>query len=561
MQLRELTLERFGPFQRYKISFPEDDRVTVLLTGRNNEGKSNILLGLKLLEAGAKVVNQSRQAFVLDGKTFYRLRRTDVAGLTLGRLIHNYGEDRAVVRARFSGNFELSVIIDPTEQDFYADYSGVIPPHLGKLFGFVPPLGPLAEEEELLSERHLHNSVNTSLSPRHFRNQAAQLLSDDEQALFRELVSQTWPEVSIGKIEYDVGTNRYSCFFKEGRFEREIAWAGQGLQIWLQILLHMVRLRESAILILDEPEVNLHPEKQNDLVRVLHEHHFGSVIVATHSVELMNNVNVSHIVHVQKRTTQPRIKDTSDRAYLNIVRSEIGSGFNLVASQFEHVDLVLFTEDQFDADILIDLGAAFGIHRKTFQIPLYGFSEHRKCIAYRDAYRLLIGKEGTKFVCVLDRDYYPTAYLDGIQAKLSSGGVQVVYTPGKEIENLFLDPEMLLSLVPEQDRSEWLEFWESLFVKHYDDSLGSCVKLHLEFTDPRPDMKTCLASAKAWLDRGWNDPELRHLYLPGKAALKDIRRWHQEKYRRTITQKGLEAAIADIGAPELRKWLREALAL
>ena len=159
------------------------------------------------------------------------------------------------------------------------------------------------------------------------------------------------------ELNYQKG--KIYCYYKENKIEREISWAGQGLQVWFQIIAHLVRLRKVSILILDEPEINLHPEKQNELVRILKDYYHGSVIIATHSVELMNNVSVSHIVNVQKKDNEPKIKSTDDRIYLNLVRSQIGSNFNLVASQFEEFDVIIFTEDTLDFNIISQIASYF----------------------------------------------------------------------------------------------------------------------------------------------------------------------------------------------------------
>ena len=53
------------------------------------------------------------------------------------------------------------------------------------------------------------------------------------------------------------------------RTEKELVWAGDGVQIWLQLLLHVFRLRERDVVVLDEPDVFLHPDLQRRLVWLL----------------------------------------------------------------------------------------------------------------------------------------------------------------------------------------------------------------------------------------------------------------------------------------------------
>lgn len=52
--------------------------------------------------------------------------------------------------------------------------------------------------------------------------------------------------------------------------EREIFWAGDGYQVWFQILLHLWRVWDTAdAVILDEPDSYLHADLQRRLVRML----------------------------------------------------------------------------------------------------------------------------------------------------------------------------------------------------------------------------------------------------------------------------------------------------
>lgn len=78
MHLNSILLRNFGPFKEYEIRLPEEDQVCVLLTGKNNEGKSCIIRALKLLNAATKVLGQRRQAFDVNGDIRYRLLQSDL---------------------------------------------------------------------------------------------------------------------------------------------------------------------------------------------------------------------------------------------------------------------------------------------------------------------------------------------------------------------------------------------------------------------------------------------------------------------------------------------------
>jgi predicted ATP-dependent endonuclease of OLD family len=343
-------------------------------------------------------------------------------------------------------------------------------------------------------------------------------------------------------LEINHRTGKIYCYYKEHGTEREISWAGQGLQVWFQIITHLVRLRNSSILILDEPEINLHPEKQNELIQILRDYYQGSIIIATHSVELMNNVNVSHIINVQKRHSEPKVKCTSDRLYLDLVRSEIGSNFNLIASQFEDFELIIFTEDSFDYSIIQQLASLFGISRRAFNIPIHGFSEFRKCISYKHAYELLIGKE-INYTLVLDRDYYPIEYLKDVVSNLRKYGIRVLFTPAKEIENMFLSPDVLSLLIPEVSRRSFTTMWDKAFESLRIDCYANYISLHKQFLNTKLDTKTITKQYTPAFEQKWNDPSKRHELIAGKAALKVLRDFYRRELKKNLSQSNLIEAL------------------
>ncbi len=287
----------------------------------------------------------------------------------------------------------------------------------------------------------------------------------------QHIVSNSWGNIELQKPEHKYTDGRIDCFYRESGVLREVSWAGQGLQVWFQIITHLVRLRKTSFLVLDEPEINLHPEKQNDLLSIIRQYYRGTVLIATHSVELMNNVNVSHILHVRKGNSQLKFKQTSDRANLEMIRSSVGSNFNLIASQFEDCEMIVFTEDTSDFKRLENLAHGFGIRKTVLNVPLHGFSEYRKAIFYKEAYTLLIGKD-VRYMVVLDLDYYPEQYLKRIESELGEQGIEVVFTLGKEIENLFLYPDVIAGFIQPPERDAWKTVWGDLFREHKYDAFG-----------------------------------------------------------------------------------------
>lgn len=555
MRIKELKLRNFGPFREYTIPFVSEDSACLLLTGKNNEGKSSIIKALQLLDAATRVIDKSKQEIMHEGIFFYKLLVQDTENLSIGRMVHNYEASKAEIHGVFSDGFRLSVYLDPSEDLAYAERRGRVPNDIQQIFGFIPVLGPISEDEDIIAGiPYLCANMRTSLAPRHLRNYFYQILTDDEFQMVRDIIKSSWPGVELLDFTVDRMSNKLVCFFKEGRIEREISWAGQGLQVWFQIITHLVRLRNTAVLILDEPEINLHPEKQNDLIRIIRDYYSGSIMIATHSTELMNNVNVSHIINVKKRQKHPVIKSTANRAYLEVVRAEIGSNFNLIASQYEEFDLIIFTEDVSDYVIISELARAFKIRKKAFNIPLHGFSEHTKAAAYKNAYELLIGKN-VDYTILLDRDYYPNKFLLKTKKALEAFVIRTIFTFGKEIENLFLAPSTLRRLIPGQDKNKFDEYLNTVFDDLYSDCYSSYISLHKQFLPRHLDTKTVVQKYTPKFNTAWNSKQRRYNIIAGKEAIKRIRTFYHGAYRENLTQSVLIDAVVATDTGQIRKFI------
>lgn len=544
MKLKSLILEHFGPFDYYQLDLPTDDGACILLTGKNNAGKSSIIRALKLLDSAMKLARQSSQPI------FAPLPKKDTEDIEINKYIHNYKtDDTAIITGILDTNRNVEVYLDSADNTV----SFGLPPYahrsMAKLFGFIPQLGQLSERETLISQKHMLQSLNTTLAPRHLRNHFHYLITPDEFSLIKSITKDSWDGIELQEPKLDTQTSILYCLYKEGAFVSEIAWAGQGLQIWLQIITHMVRLSDVSTLVLDEPEIFLHPEKQHHLIQILREYYNGTIIIATHSSELMNNVDISHIIHVQKNTQKTKIVQVSDRNELEKIRGYIGSNFNLVASQFEDVELLLATEYQLDYDILHQLALAYGIKTKTQSVRISGFNNWKDSIHYKQAYSMFFGKQ-VKCSLLLDRDYYPQVYLDTIKDELTLHKINVVFTPGKEIENLFLEEDLLKALIPKGDSKELEDFLDEIYKNEYDNCFPRYVEFHLRFSAERKgkaSYATTHRDLKPSFDANWNDKKKRHNLIPGKSTLAKLRVFFKEHYNMTLPTSLLATHLVETG--------------
>ena len=112
------------------------------------------------------------------------------------------------------------------------------------------------------------------------------------------------------------------------RTPKELYWVGDGMQIFVQILTHLWRLRSADVVILDEPDLYLHADLQRRLVRLL-DSTPAQTITATHSSEMLAEASSDSVVWVDK--SRRRAVRRPKPASLEDLSTQIGSSFNLAA--------------------------------------------------------------------------------------------------------------------------------------------------------------------------------------------------------------------------------------
>jgi predicted ATPase len=111
-----------------------------------------------------------------------------------------------------------------------------------------------------------------------------------------------------------VEITRVRMLVRDGAFTGELSAMGHGLQMWLQMLWFLARSRSVATVVLDEPDVYMHADLQRRLIRFLSaDQTQRQLVIATHSVEMMAEVQPSDVVVVDAARPRSRAaNDTSD---------------------------------------------------------------------------------------------------------------------------------------------------------------------------------------------------------------------------------------------------------
>ena len=307
----------------------------------------------------------------------------------------------------------------------------------------IPVLGPIEQHELIVTDDTVRRAAGTSRASRHFRNYWRK--NPEGFEAFRLLVEHTWLGMSIGQPERaSFMEDRLTMFVSENRIDRELYWSGLGFQIWCQLLTHISRCSNSDLLVVDEPEVYLHPEVQRQLLGILRAVN-PDILLATHSVEILGEADPAEILLVDK--SQRSARRLRDIEGVQHALDSIGSIQNITLTELARNRRLLFVEGLDDYKIirrfakilgLPELAAGSGITA----LESGGFESWSKVQALAWGFRKTLGSE-LQIAAVYDRDYRCDEESAQLQGELQSEIKVAHFHRRKEIENYLLSPTVL----------------------------------------------------------------------------------------------------------------------
>ena len=319
------------------------------------------------------------------------------------------------------------------------------------LVGTIPVLSPVDRHESLLSEQYVAKSLSSRLASRHFRNQLALLrhesssTHDDQLDEFLAYCRLWLPEIALNRPELRDTPDgpEYDVYYREGSSSKEIVWAGDGIQVFIQLLLHTFRFRTYDVMILDEPDVYLHADLQRRLLRLLN----GlspQVILATHSTEIATESPPEAIAWMDRM--RKRAIRAPDAATLEQLSKSIGSQFNLRLARLLRTKRAVFVEGK-DMSLLRNLVTKVGAVELVTEahiavVPLEGAANWRRLQGFSwVASNLLQGS--IKGFAVLDRDYHHPRAVESLTKALAEEGIELHVWQRKELESYLIHPRLI----------------------------------------------------------------------------------------------------------------------
>jgi energy-coupling factor transporter ATP-binding protein EcfA2 len=446
--LTSIRIQNFRGFEEHELPF---SGLTVVV-GRNNAGKSTIVEALRLLgiisaryrnlpyHAAPKRMNLPARYQGVSPS----LRNMEI---NFDAMFFGYGDPAAKIIGEFSDGASITVFLAAEDQVF-----GVIRAAGGQLvtstsmartvvipaINIMPQVTPVQAREGILSEDYVRSAMSSRLASLHFRNQIRVL--PDLMREFQHAVEETWPGVQILELN-SAGSKPGDQLYLQVRnedFVADIGSMGHGLQMWLQTIWFLVRASPDSTVILDEPDVYMHADLQRRLIRYL-KGRYRQVIVATHSIEIMSEVDPSEVLVVERKRSKSNFA-TSLPAVQRVV-STIGSAQNIQLARLWTSRRALLVEGK---DIKI-LRAFQDTLQPETSVPLDnlpnmsigGWGGWNYAIGSSMMIRNSLGQEVICY-CVLDSDYHTSDSIKRRYDEAKERSVQLHIWSRKEIESYLL---------------------------------------------------------------------------------------------------------------------------
>lgn len=551
--IHSLQFENFKKFQRFSIGCKE----TNILVGPNNAGKSTALDALRIFRDVYRYASRNNPRLMeqpgIGVCGSYRMPPS-LIGIPIENVVRDYGDDPAKIEIRLTNESRLHVWLHPDEAvNAFVQTDKALPrtaSDFRRLFPIdlviVPTLSALEEREPLVKPETAARNENTRLASRNFRN----ILYNKSEIEFQEfsnLCKEGWNDIEIRFPEIVRGDPSYlTLMYEENRIHREIYWSGFGFQVWMQVMAQFMRAKEDSVLILDEPDIYLHPELQKKIVRMAKEN-FDQIFIATHSTEIMNEADPGDILSIVPGN-RTAIRVQTDEAYRKVY-SYLGSSENAEFARLARADRIIFFEgkekglirkfaSKFDGDDIFQ-------DPKTAYLQAGGFSQWIRVREVDWALHNIFGLD-VRIAALFDRDYRCEEEIHEFKRSLENQELWVDVLDRKEIENYALIARPLFAAIQKRVSSRGAnisdEEIDARIVRILDSFKGACHAQHLAHylahhrgMDKRTSESTHLERGNARFEAQWKAVEGRLAIVPGKEFIAVLSTELQRDFGTTLT--------------------------
>jgi hypothetical protein len=521
-----------------------------IVVGRNNAGKSTIVEGLRLvaiITERYKNIAFKKVPDWIDLPLSHRGVSVSLAGLNISwqNIFHRYQDPPGKILATFSNGYKLTVhigadkkihaVIQKSNNHVIGNKGQAITAKLPKL-SVLPQISPLQKEENILSTDYVKANISSHLSSNHFRNQLS-IFYDEYFEEFKSLAEDSWPGLQIIALEgrKNLPEEPIELMVRDGDFVAEVGWMGHGLQMWLQTMWFITRSKHSNTIILDEPDVYMHPDLQRKLLRFIRGRN-PQCLIATHSTEILAETKPNNILIVER--SRKKSSFSTNLPAVQKILEKIGSAQNLHLTRLwsagklllvegkdikflKHFQNLIFPDTKFPFDALPNM-------------PIGGWSGWPYAVG--SAMLLTNAFDEQIFTyCIFDSDYYPPDTIQNRYEEAAKKNVNLHIWKKKEIENYLIKSPVIERIIAQNGKygspsvieieSKIHEITSTLKNQTID-----CFSQEFHSEERSKGIASANKKARKLVEKSWRTTSERLCVVSGKKTISKLSSWATENY-------------------------------
>jgi predicted ATP-dependent endonuclease of OLD family len=236
---------------------------------------------------------------------------------------------------------------------------------------------------------------------------------------------------------------------------------GQGMQT-LVLMLSTILLLKPSIVLMDEPEVHMHPSLIKEFIKYIKLLSFDTqFIITTHSLVLIHEVGLDKVFSLKNEIDQKGIIITKIDSRNKLLETVNELGYNIDALTYTiKPSVFVFTEGPSDKDFILAFAEKAGLQGQINSFSTAFIAMGGKGNRYKLAN--LINKLNEEFIdspllMILDRDETANTTIEEIRSKFfSENPKRLHYLSKRQIENYLIDEKAIKNAVTKKIKDDTL---------------------------------------------------------------------------------------------------------
>ncbi|HOZ54471.1 MAG TPA: ATP-binding protein [Clostridia bacterium] len=455
--IKKIEIYRYKCFENYTVNFQNSN----IIIGENNAGKSTVtevlrivaIANKKLMTTNYSNADPSLNIGIRNKGVKISLKNIDISK---DNMFYRYDNTQnAEIRVFFDNDVKVKIYINKDTMEIFSspEYRGknIITRDEYKKYCIdkikvLPQIGILKKDEDKITEDTIINNMEGRLSSLHFRNELLYYKNEEPEMYekYLSILEMTWQDIKIESLYLEGKT--INLDIRNEDFVVEVAQMGSGIQMWLQIIWFIAKSEEATVIVLDEPDVYLHPELHKKIVEILRKTK-KQFIIPTHSVEIMSMVDYDDIIIINKRDTKSQ--KPMDIESIQTILDKLGSVHVLQYIYLDKYKKILYVEGD-------DEQYLRGFYKILFPDDCIEWGNITKAKtggwgSWKDEVSRAkqINKSGYEYTIyyVYDRDYHLDDEINFRYKEAKENNINLHIWNKKEIENYIINENVILRVL------------------------------------------------------------------------------------------------------------------